>query len=205
MTVSRAESAVWFPLALRAFARIVALATVTFFVGFFANAVAQMSSAPKTNSPLSSSTVPPAPLPVDSAFPMTASFDKTRRGDIVLKIDVQPGHYLYRDRFEFERDGEGVYTIGKFKQRADADLKTKNDPHFGTVKVYDTPITLTVGHTARTKSKLTVVYQGCSELAGVCYPPTKRTFDVSGVGVEVAANEVVKPGLGSLFKKNVSQ
>ncbi|MGL4233613.1 MAG: protein-disulfide reductase DsbD N-terminal domain-containing protein [Casimicrobium sp.] len=207
MTASVRKGAPHLPLSWARHTRVVAIATVTFFVATFAISIpsaAQTSAPPKTGA-IAALSVPPAPLPVDVAFPVTAAFDKTLRGNIMLKIDVQPGHYLYRDRFEIERDGEGVYSIDKFKQRADAEAKTKNDPHFGRVKVFETPVTLWVGHTARAKSKLTVIYQGCSELAGVCYPPTKRTFDVSGIGVEVAANEAVKPGLGNLLKKQVSQ
>ncbi len=180
-----------------------AIATVTVFVACLTPLAAQAQSSAALNTLPTGA--PPAPLPVDVAFPMTASFDKTSRGKIVLKIDVQPGHYLYRDRFAFERDGESAYAIDKFKQSADASAKTKNDPHFGSVKVFEAPVSLVVGQTARAKSKLVVTYQGCSEIAGVCYPPTKRSFDLSGVGVEIAANEAVKPGLGNLFKKNVSQ
>lgn len=150
-------------------------------------------------------TVPPPPLPVDTAFPMTATLDKKAGGAIVLKIDVQPGHYVYRDRFEFQRDGEAIYSIEKFKQAATVKPTQKRDPQFGEVLVYESPVNLKVGQTQSGAAKLVVMYQGCSELAGVCYPPTRRTFDIKEAGVAVAANEVAKPGLGAQFKKQVSQ
>jgi thiol:disulfide interchange protein len=202
MTGGARERAPRLPLSQWARSIAVSIATVTYFVAFGMPVFAQNTSSAAVSAV---PTPPPAPVPVDTAFAMTASFDGKARGNLLLKIDVQPGHYLYRDRFEIQRDGEGVYSLDRFKQSADKAVKTKNDPHFGSVKVFDTPVTLVVGHTARATSKLVVVYQGCSEIAGVCYPPTRRSFDLSGVGVEIAAKEAEKPVLGSLFKKNVSQ
>lgn len=148
--------------------------------------------------------VPPPPLPVDVAFPMTAALEKNAAGNLVLKIDMQPGHYIYLDRFEFQRDGEAVYGLDKKKQPGTKPVQ-KKDPQFGDVWVYDAPVSLKVGHTKAKQANLVVMYQGCSELAGVCYPPTKRSFAIKEAGVEVAAAEVVKPGLGAQFKKQVSQ
>ncbi len=147
---------------------------------------------------------PPAPLAVDVAFPMTAALEKNQGGAITLKIDVQPGHYVYLDRFEFQRDGEAVYGLDKKKQPGTKPVQ-KKDPQFGDVWVYDAPVSIQVGQTKAKKANLVVMYQGCSELAGVCYPPTKRTFAIKEAGVEVLAAEVVKPGLGAQFKKQVSQ
>ncbi len=147
---------------------------------------------------------PPAPLAVDVAFPMTAALEKNQTGTITLKIDVQPGHYVYLDRFEFQRDGEAVYGLDKKKQNGTKPVQ-KKDPQFGDVWVYDAPVSIQVGQTKAKNTNLVVMYQGCSELAGVCYPPTKRTFAIKEAGVEVAAAEVVRPGLGAQFKKQVSQ
>jgi thiol:disulfide interchange protein len=203
MTGRLGESAARLPLPTHGFSFAATIATVTFFVVSGASAIAQNSSsvaAPKT---IVGGNIPPAPLPVDTAFPLLASIEK---GKILLRVDVLPGHYVYRDRFEFTRDGETPYPLEKFKQSSDAVAKLKSDPHFGDVKVFDTPVTLTVGQTTRAKTKLTVTYQGCSEIAGVCYPPTRRTFELSADAMNVLAVETAKPsGLGALFKKNVSQ
>jgi thiol:disulfide interchange protein len=144
---------------------------------------------------------PPAPLPVDEAFGVLASLDK---GNITLKFDVLPGHYLYRDRFEFQQNGDAVKPASAFVQEASAEGKIKKDPTFGDVKVLEKPVTLNAGHTARANTQLTIVYQGCSEIAGVCYPPTRRTFNLAQGKRDVAANEVEKPGLSKLFKKQIS-
>jgi thiol:disulfide interchange protein len=203
MTGRLGESATRLPLSTHGFSFAAAIATVTFFVASGAPTIAQNSSsvaAPKT---MGGGNVPPAPLPVDTAFALLASVEK---GKIVLRVDVLPGHYVYRDRFEFARDGEKPYALDKFRQTSDAAAKLKSDPYFGDVKVFDTPVTLAVGHTTRAKTKLTVTYQGCSEISGVCYPPTRRTFELSADAMNVSALETAKPsGLGALFKKNVSQ
>jgi thiol:disulfide interchange protein len=210
MTAFARERALRLPLIVGANARVLRvvwlglISAALLLAGAASIAEPAASSAAKTAvSPLP--TPPPAPLPVDVAFPAVVYLDKASPGTVRLKIDVQPGHYLYRDRFEFARDGERAYALDKFKQPADAQAKVKDDPNFGKVKVFEVPVTLTIAQNVRGASKITVMYQGCSELAGVCYPPTKRTFDVKTAGVEVAANEAVKPSLGSLFKKNVSQ
>lgn len=173
-------------------------------VAVFAGSLLAASVHAQVAAPSGKATVPPPPLPVDVAFPMTAALEKNATGNLVLKIDVQPGHYVYLDRFEFQRDGEAVYGLDKKKQ-PNAKPVQKKDPQFGDVWVYDAPVSIKVGQTKSKQANLVVMYQGCSELAGVCYPPTKRTFSIKEAGVDVAAAEVVKPGLGAQFKKQVSQ
>jgi thioredoxin:protein disulfide reductase len=202
MTASKAESATRLPLSFGAFAVAALFATVTNFVAFSPLAFAQSSqssSAPKSPSAVSS-TQPPAPLPVDEAFAATASMNK---GNLVVTFNVLPGHYLFRDRFEFQRDGETIRKVDSYKQSPDAAGKKKNDPSFGDVWVYEQPISLVAGHTARAKSTLVVTYQGCSEIAGVCYPPTRRTFALTNGAQAVAANEVSSSALSKIFKRSV--
>jgi thioredoxin:protein disulfide reductase len=151
----------------------------------------------------SAQTPPPAPLPVDDAFVATASMHD---GRVLLKFDVLAGHYLFRDRFEFQRGDEKPVLIDAFKQDASAAGRTKDDPSFGRVKVFDRPVTIVAANAqpGRGKTQLTVIYQGCSEVAGVCYPPTNRTFTLTHGAKDVAPNELAKPGLSSFFKKQVS-
>jgi thioredoxin:protein disulfide reductase len=152
---------------------------------------------------LSAQTPPPAPLPVDDAFIATAT---VRDGQVLLKFDVLSGHYLFRDRFEFQRGSDKPVTVDAFKQDAGAVGKTKDDPSFGRVKVFDRPVSLIAAKDIPSagKTQLTVIFQGCSEVAGVCYPPTKRTFTLASNSRDVAPNELAKPGLSSMFKKQVS-
>jgi thiol:disulfide interchange protein len=197
MTVTKAESAAHLPLLRRATLFVVSFATVTFFVAFSAISAAQTSSVAKA-SVLLPSTLAPAPLPVDEAFAATASLSK---GNIVMTFNVLPGHYLFRDRFEFQRDGGAVQAVDAFVQAASAAGKKKKDPSFGDVLVFDQPVSLNAGHGARAKSTLVVTYQGCSEIAGVCYPPTRRTFALTQGAQAVVANEITGSGVAKFLKK----
>jgi thioredoxin:protein disulfide reductase len=206
MTGRAAKSAPQLPLRCVGSALAAAIATVTIFVASLsiAQTSATASTPPASAANVNAqSSVPPAPLPVDTAFPLLASFD--RKGAVTLKVDVLPGHYLYREKFEFSSDGGASYGLDRFRQSKDASGKPKNDANFGLVKVFEAPLTLIAGQSARAKTVLTVTYQGCSEVAGVCYPPTRRTFELAAGASGVVAKESAKPALGQLFKKNVSQ
>ncbi len=138
----------------------------------------------------------PAPLPVDEAFPITAALE---RGKYVLRIDVMPGHYLYRDRFELAAGGRAFASLALPKG------KMKQDPNFGRVEIYDQPLQLAVAAPAAAAGELKLVYQGCSEEAGVCYPPTTRTFRPAADGKAVAPVETVATSFKQQFRKRVSQ
>ncbi len=96
---------------------------------------------------------------------------------VAVDFTVAPDHYLYRDRLQFTvRAPQGVALQG-------ADLpvaKTKNDPSFGIVQVYEQPFRAIVrlgdGH-ENTPVELNVAYQGCSA-NGVCYLPQEQLYRV---------------------------
>jgi thiol:disulfide interchange protein len=184
--------------ALRSLAGAITLFALVFPLA--AHAVAP-ASVPTAASPIATAPLPPAPLPVDEAFAATASLTD---GNISVRFDVLPGHYLFRDRFEFRRDDGGAQLIDAFAQLPAAAGKTKKDPSFGDVKVFEQPLTLNAGHTARAKTQLVVTFQGCSTIAGVCYPPVRRTFALTQGLRNASPNEVEKPGLSDRFKKRVS-
>ncbi len=140
--------------------------------------------------------MPPAPLAVDVAFATEAAFEP---GRFVVKFDVLPGHYLYRDRFEVLANGEAIKKIklppGKIKM----------DPNFGRVEVYEQPVSLSAATRLTVSTELTVVFQGCSALAGVCYPPARRTFVLAAGAKNVHARELVPINLKQQFMPRVSQ
>lgn len=150
----------------------------------------------------------PEPLPVDEAFGVTASFVNQA---VSIKFDVQPGHYLYADRFEVTQDGVPATELQR-KLRSGG--KPKQDPNFGLVKVYFVPVSVASrapkyakGEAAVSKphTTLEVAFQGCSELAGICYPPTKRLLTVASGAKDVKPQDARAPSLKSLFSKQVSQ
>ncbi len=139
---------------------------------------------------------PPAPLPVDAAFATVAALEP---GKIVVKFDVLPGHYLYRDRFEVQANGQVLSAIKLPKG------KVKMDPNFGRVEVYEQPFVLSATTKLTGDTELKLVFQGCSEVAGVCYPPTTRTFALVAGAKEVSAKEIAPVNLKLQFKPQVSQ
>ena len=157
---------------------------------------------------LAGAATPAEPLPVDVAFPVTASFVNQA---VSIRVDVQPGHYLYADRFEIKQDGAAA---NELQRKLRAGGKPKQDPNFGLVKVYtqavsaqSKPTLATKGDAATSKAQtqLEVVFQGCSEVAGICYPPTKRVITVASGAKDVKPLDAEAPALKSLFKKQVSQ
>lgn len=116
----------------------------------------------------------------------------------MLRVDVMPGHYLYRDRFELSVGGRVLANLSLPKG------KMKQDPNFGRVEIYDHPVQLAAAVPAAA-GELKLVYQGCSEEAGVCYPPTTRTFRPPADGKEVGAVEGGTTSLKQQFRKRVSQ
>ena len=139
---------------------------------------------------------PPAPLPVDAAFATMATLES---GKIVVKFDVLPGHYLYRDRFEVQANGQVLSAIKLPKG------KVKTDPNFGRVEVYEQPFALSAATKLTGDAELKLVFQGCSEVAGVCYPPTTRTFALVAGAKAVSAKEIASVNLKQQFKPQVSQ
>ena len=138
----------------------------------------------------------PAPLPVDAAFATVAALQP---GKIVVKFDVLPGHYLYRDRFEVQANGQVISAIVLPKG------KLKVDPNFGRVEVYEQPFALSAATKLTGDTELKLVFQGCSEVAGVCYPPTTRTFALAAGAKDVRAKEIGSVNLKHQFKPQVSQ
>ena len=70
-------------------------------------------------------------LPPERAFPLRVTSGGPQQ--VVLYFDIQPGYYLYRDRFTFAVDGSPI----KPEQIPRGELK--NDPTFGIVRMADAP------------------------------------------------------------------
>jgi len=107
-------------------------------------------------------------LPVEEAFALEASASGSDR--IVARWNIADGYYLYRSKFRFSTDTDGVrlgeasYPAGKIKQ----------DEFFGEIETYrdqvaiEIPVTREPGAPASFELKATS--QGCADI-GVCYPP----------------------------------
>ncbi|MDQ5911523.1 MAG: thioredoxin:protein disulfide reductase [Pseudomonadota bacterium] len=119
---------------------------------------------------------------------------------------IEPGYYLYRDKFQLALiDGQGV-TIASVEIPAG---ELKDDPYFGPQQVFhdEAPIIARLQRTTDSAGAIEVKadYQGCAEV-GVCYPPLTQTMAVSlpantprpqaGAGLEVRAVDSPRPQEG---------
>ena len=121
-------------------------------------------------------TAQPEFLPVDEAFQVSAVPD----GPDKVRVEwvIHDGYYLYKSRIK-------VATASKAAQVGAPSLPAgikKNDEYFGEQEIYhdgvvgSVPVARAAG--GAIELPIDVTYQGCAE-AGLCYPPTTRSFKVS--------------------------
>ncbi|WP_299804505.1 protein-disulfide reductase DsbD [uncultured Shewanella sp.] len=119
----------------------------------------------------------PELMPVDQAF----VFDFKQQGDQVrISWVIADGYYMYRDKLKFEAADGAV--LGEI---ALPQGKPHTDEYFGEQEVYYTYVEMPVAiKESVAGGKLNVTFMGCAE-GKLCFPPTKKTADLT----EVAAND----------------
>ncbi|MDZ4099446.1 MAG: protein-disulfide reductase DsbD [Methylophilaceae bacterium] len=128
-------------------------------------------------------------LDPDVAFQasLVAQDDRTLRADFI----IAPGHYLYKERFNFELLSAGN-TISNVELPEGV---AKDDPTFGMSEVYYdfTTALIYLAEAARFPIDIKITYQGCSA-SGLCYAPIRKNFtvDASGAVVGTDANQVTR-------------
>ncbi len=113
-------------------------------------------------------------LKVDKAFVFSAEWEEATY--LRLRWKIAEGYYLYRDKLKFSLESGG--TLGTPLLPASL---LKKVPLFGDVQIYQQrllEITVPVQAEGLETVTLKVQYQGCA-VAGLCYPPTMRTVELS--------------------------
>lgn len=132
--------------------------------------------------------VPAAVLEPDQAFRL--DLRAVAADVLVASFTVAPGHYMYRDRIQFELLRSSTSRIGNVEMPAG---ETKQDANFGDTQVLhnDFTVNLRLVHANAPPATLTVLasYQGCSE-KGLCYAPIKKTLEVE---LPATANAAARP------------
>ncbi|WP_443627229.1 protein-disulfide reductase DsbD [Candidatus Njordibacter sp. Uisw_002] len=136
------------------------------------------------------------PMPADQAFAVTIeqSNDKI---DIVWSI--ADNYYLYQDKLAFTTsNGQPLSNL------ALPQAVIKQDPTFGTTKVYynQLHITGTLPSALTKATYLTIHYQGCWN-GGVCYPPQTKTMALADF-VTVASSNLPKAQENTDWTKTTS-
>ena len=121
------------------------------------------------------------PPPPDEA--MQVSHRVLDAKTVEVRFELLDSVYLYRHALAFS--GEGL-TVDEAALVIPAG-KEKDDPAFGLVETYWKELVIRVPVTAvGTTPKLMVKYQGCVENF-ICYPPQRKTFDLSAEPLLTAA------------------
>ena len=107
-------------------------------------------------------------LPVDQAF--TLHIERPDAGGAVLRWDIAPGYYLYKERLRFvglPSASEPVLPPGE----------PYHDEYFGDSRIYRDSLEVEIPD--GDVSTLELGWQGCAD-AGLCYPPQTRTVELTG-------------------------
>lgn len=111
-------------------------------------------------------------LPPDVAFQLALT--ATHNNEVNAAFTIEPGHYLYKNRINFESDNATILAVELPKG------EIKEDPNFGIQTVYHHSFIakIKLGDTSGLSSiHIKAKYQGCSE-QGLCYAPIRKAFTV---------------------------
>ncbi len=122
-------------------------------------------------------------LPVDEAFQIDVVLDEANQ--MMSYFNVADGYFLYQEKIKVVAQGASVGAL-PFPQG-----KRKNDEYFGEVTIHENsfsmPIPISKVQNGIQSLQVEVEYQGCAE-DGICYPPTKKTFELPAMSLISAAN-----------------
>jgi thiol:disulfide interchange protein DsbD len=112
-------------------------------------------------------------LRVDEAYALGTEW---RDGQVLVRWDIAPGYYLYKERIGFSvrlKTGGTAETIALTLPAGEA----HEDAYLGATEVYRGTLTVAVPLPGAKPVLLEVKSQGCAD-AGLCYPPRTRVFAV---------------------------
>ena len=118
-------------------------------------------------------------LTVDQAF----EFNFHQQGkQLEITFDIAEGYYLYRHQFKFSVENAEIIPVELPKG------EDHEDEFFGVQQIFTEKLNFvidiaSIGDNANIK----VRYQGCAE-KGLCYPPKKKTVELSKITVDTEAD-----------------
>ena len=130
------------------------------------------------------------PMP-EEAFKLR--LDWQNDNTLLAHWDIVDGAYLYADKFKFQITTGSGYQLGtpnlpKGEAKFDEVLGKEIVAYYKSLDV-GLPVTRTAS--ASDKFSLYLEYQGCSETFGICYPPIKKTLEMTPpAGMTAAADSV---------------
>jgi thiol:disulfide interchange protein DsbD len=122
------------------------------------------------------------PKPADRVFRLSVALGE--EDELQLNWTIEPGHYLYRDKFVAMLGGRPV-------KLETAKGETKDDPTFGPTEIYRRTAAAYVDPVPQV-GELLITYQGCGEDA-ICYPPVTKAIDLATLAVSDATGRIGGP------------
>lgn len=130
-------------------------------------------------------------LDVDDAFTVNVQ----RSGDmLVVDFDIAADYYLYRDRYSVRSQGAADIRSTEFGDN----VIVKYDPNFDeNMAVFYNTMAVRHAVSGAAEEVVQITYQGCAD-AGLCYPPQKRLFDLSGQPVAASLSNTTSLNLDTV-------
>ena len=129
------------------------------------------------------------PLPPEKAFRFSARALDAQT--LLVRYDIEPGYYMYRDMFRFDAAPAQLGTASL------PPGKVKDDEFFGKVETYrdrvEIRLPLVGAGTPPASVTLKATSQGCADL-GLCYPPQEQSSTILLASAGAAAGSVPAAG-----------
>lgn len=129
---------------------------------------------------------------LDPEVAFTVQAGQLQNGIVPVTWQIAEGHYLYRDKFNFElldANGASISSV------ALSNGKLKTDEFFGEVEVNRVKATarLTIANWQNTEwLTLKAGYQGCADI-GICYPPQSKELQIAIIPAAANGNSIGSP------------
>ncbi|UUO24299.1 protein-disulfide reductase DsbD [Colwellia sp. M166] len=135
-------------------------------------------------------------LRVDDAF----IFDfHQQKNKLKISFNIAEGYYLYRHQFKFSTKNAVIVPVNL------PEGEHHEDEFFGVQQIFTGQLAFTVDiEQANSDASITVRYQGCA-FKGLCYPPTKKTIDLSRVDLTASPTSNTQNVLAALDANNSPQ
>lgn len=134
-------------------------------------------------------------LKVDEAF----IFDfHQQKNKLQVSFNIADGYYLYRHQFKFTVNNATIVPVNL------PEGEHHEDEFFGVQQIFTGQLDFTIDIAqASDNANIIIRYQGCAE-KGLCYPPTKKTLDLTEVIKTTSANDAVLSALSTNNTDNSS-
>ncbi|MBP9216206.1 MAG: protein-disulfide reductase DsbD [Agitococcus sp.] len=137
-----------------------------------------------TNNSFSSSNKTAQFLTAEQAFTLQA---EQKNQELILKFNIAPNYYLYKERFKFEvKEGNAILGQAFFSEQPE----WKDDAEFGRVQVFHQSVVATLP--VKGNGDILIRWQGCAD-AGLCYAPQEFVFSINSPLVQKSVILDTKP------------